>query len=86
MHSAVSAFHGMALHMAETVVVTVRLSDAGTKVGIGPLDFFEHPDKITLEMVEKWWCLGDIRNRFAVWVQGRQLWGPPLNVHNTNIS
>ena len=71
---------------AEANVVTVRLSDASTKIGIGPMDFFEYPDKpqLTLEIVEKWWCLGDVRNRFAMWVQGKQLWGPHLTAHETN--
>ncbi|KAI0354889.1 Metallo-dependent hydrolase [Trametes cingulata] len=44
--------------------------------GVGALDFFESADELrsrgmTLEMVEKWWCLGDTRNRSRVWVQGR---------------
>ena len=26
--------------------------------------------KITEEMLEKWWCMGDTRNRLGVWVQG----------------
>ncbi|TCD70520.1 hypothetical protein EIP91_002865 [Steccherinum ochraceum] len=48
--------------------------------GIGGLDFFDAPDAmqepwtLTEELVEKWWCLGDVRNRSDVWVQGRTVW------------
>jgi len=47
--------------------------------GIGPLDLFETglADDgswvLTEEHVEKWWCLGDVRNRAEVWVQGRKV-------------
>ncbi|KAI0365721.1 Metallo-dependent hydrolase [Pilatotrama ljubarskyi] len=44
--------------------------------GVGDLDFFESAHDLrsrglTLETVEKWWCLGDSRNRRCVWVQGK---------------
>lgn len=46
--------------------------------GVGSLDFFDLElerqelvdSEITEEMVEKWWCIGDNRNRAKVWVQG----------------
>ena len=28
---------------------------------------------LTSESLEKWWCLGDVRNRIGMWVQGREL-------------
>ena len=52
---------------------TVSLWDASTRVGTGALDFFDYPVKITPEVVEKWWCLGDNRNRTSMWVQGIKL-------------
>jgi guanine deaminase len=61
----------------------VRLFDSnGT--GVGPLDFFdlEASDNaetpVTIEMVEKWWCLGEVRNRVGMWVQGAKLDISPL--------
>ncbi|KAJ8480657.1 hypothetical protein ONZ51_g6494 [Trametes cubensis] len=44
-----------------------------TGEGVGELDFFDLGDKLwdlTLDMVEKWWCLGTTQNRVGVWVQG----------------
>ncbi|KAF8551677.1 Metallo-dependent hydrolase [Imleria badia] len=44
--------------------------------GVGALDFFELDTEcggLTMDMIEKWWCMGDARNRVAMWVQGRQL-------------
>ncbi|PBK74947.1 Metallo-dependent hydrolase [Armillaria solidipes] len=51
----------------------ISLWDASTRVGTGALDFFDYPVKITPEVVEKWWCLGDNRNRTSMWVQGIKL-------------
>lgn len=51
----------------------ISLWDASTHVGMGALDFFDYPVKITPEVVEKWWCLGDNRNRTNMWVQGIKL-------------
>jgi len=55
----------------------IQISDPQVKRGIGALDFFEGGgmDDWTLkeEHVEKWWCLGDVRNRTQVWVQGRKV-------------
>ncbi|KAJ7288161.1 hypothetical protein C8J57DRAFT_1165739 [Mycena rebaudengoi] len=57
----------------------IRLVDAHG-VGVGALDFLElegsstfADSQITIEMVEKWWCLGDVRNRIGMWVQGVKL-------------
>lgn len=66
----------------------VRLFDPRSGIGAGALDFFElemiftkvheesyeKPD-LTEEMIEKWWCVGDERNREAVWVQGVKIFG-----------
>ncbi|KAI5121410.1 hypothetical protein M0805_003182 [Coniferiporia weirii] len=54
----------------------IRLYDDHTAEGVGPLDFFDAPDPkepITEEMLEKWWCIGDTRNREGLWIQGRQI-------------
>ncbi|KAF8904125.1 hypothetical protein CPB84DRAFT_701804 [Gymnopilus junonius] len=61
----------------------IRLYDPVTNSGIGPLDYFDiEPElggaseqsngKLNHEMIEKWWCIGDVRNRGAVWVNGVQ--------------
>ncbi|KAG9046743.1 hypothetical protein FS837_003764 [Tulasnella sp. UAMH 9824] len=44
--------------------------------GVGPLDFFDATGdfEIDEDAVEKWWCLGDNRNRRSVWIQGRQVY------------
>ncbi|KAL1744495.1 hypothetical protein HDZ31DRAFT_38464 [Schizophyllum fasciatum] len=57
----------------------IRLYDSGSGVGVGALDFFDleleptGPHVLTEEMIEKWWCLGDARNRIDMYVQGRSL-------------
>ncbi|TBU44458.1 Metallo-dependent hydrolase [Dichomitus squalens] len=42
---------------------------------VGAVTFFDdpRPQGLTLDMIEKWWCLGDTRNRCGVWVQGRHI-------------
>ncbi|KAE9405658.1 Metallo-dependent hydrolase, partial [Gymnopus androsaceus JB14] len=49
------------------------------RVGVGALDFFELEKEKTSEdrsiqlldeMIEKWWCVGDERNRMGMWIQG----------------
>ncbi|KAL5519928.1 hypothetical protein ACEPAG_1588 [Sanghuangporus baumii] len=58
----------------------INLYDKTTGSGIGPLDFFDPPSKehpITEEMLEKWWCIGDARNRSGLWIQGRQCFPTP---------
>ncbi|KAI9058314.1 Metallo-dependent hydrolase [Trametes sanguinea] len=55
----------------------IELVDAdGDGEAIGELGFLDDATKpgvasLDLEMVEKWWCLGDARNRRAVFIQGR---------------
>ncbi|KAI0648128.1 Metallo-dependent hydrolase [Trametes meyenii] len=56
----------------------IRVFDEATSEGIGALDVFETTDasmvwRLTEELVEKWWCLGDTRNRADMWVQGRSV-------------
>ncbi|KAL4080910.1 hypothetical protein J3A83DRAFT_4203280 [Scleroderma citrinum] len=54
----------------------IAVYDVEASAGIGTLDFFDDQplsDGITLDMIEKWWCMGDIRNRVGMWVQGKQL-------------
>ncbi|KAJ7195432.1 hypothetical protein GGX14DRAFT_676516 [Mycena pura] len=47
--------------------------------GVGAIDIFDAEElgsaqlSVTMEMVEKWWCLGDTRNRVRTWVQGAKL-------------
>ncbi|KAL6303480.1 hypothetical protein BKA93DRAFT_735004 [Sparassis latifolia] len=57
----------------------IHLFEKDTGTGIGPLDFFhEHAEpldevELTNDMIEKWWCIGDVRNRGKTWVQGRRV-------------
>lgn len=56
---------------------TVRIKDSDDGSGVGALDFLDNDEPsfiLTKEDVEKWWCLGDVRNREAVWVQGSRVW------------
>ncbi|TFK69532.1 Metallo-dependent hydrolase [Pluteus cervinus] len=57
----------------------IQLFDKALGSGTGPLDFFgdELDQEINEEMVEKWWSVGDQRNRLAVWVQGTTLYRGP---------
>lgn len=46
--------------------------------GVGPLEFLDvelgtASKELTVDMVEKWFCLGDTRNRVGMWVQGRKI-------------
>lgn len=50
--------------------------DPDKGLGVGSLDFFgieNNEFELTEEVVEKWWCLGDTRNRKSMWVQGAKL-------------
>ncbi|KAH9042130.1 Metallo-dependent hydrolase [Lactarius pseudohatsudake] len=52
------------------------LNPNSAPAGIGPLDFLDsnlQSFELSLEMVEKWWCVGDTRNRTGMWIQGRQV-------------
>lgn len=58
----------------------VRLYDPTTGSGFGSLEYFDIQGsddacapQITPEVIERWWCVGDTRNRGRVWVQGRQV-------------
>ncbi|ESK95725.1 atrazine chlorohydrolase guanine deaminase [Moniliophthora roreri MCA 2997] len=50
----------------------INLFDRETMQGIGVIDCFDvnMATSITEELVEKWWCIGDSRNRVDMWVQG----------------
>lgn len=74
MHSSVSAFTS-SMQYLELMTVEVRLYDPDTMQGVGPLDWFDldTSSRLNLEMIEKWWCLGDTRNRAGMWVQGRAI-------------
>ncbi|KLO20356.1 Metallo-dependent hydrolase [Schizopora paradoxa] len=53
----------------------IQLFDGSTQEGVGPLDFIDgvpNESAISEEMLEKWWCIGDMRNRIELWVQGRK--------------
>ncbi|KAG5718739.1 hypothetical protein E4T56_gene2705 [Termitomyces sp. T112] len=55
----------------------IQLFDSETATGIGNLDFFDlmpgSDVDINEEMIEKWWCMGDTKNRTGMWVQGESL-------------
>jgi len=51
----------------------INLVDRESGQGLGQLDFFGTVDKVTIEYLEKWWCLGDTSNRSAVWIQGKKV-------------
>ena len=57
---------------------TVQVFDPETMSGIGALDFFDTVSaaksaRLSLEIVEKWWCLGNAQNRVGMWIQGTKL-------------
>lgn len=55
--------------------IRIRYPDNGG--GVGALDFLDDPTaafSLTQEHIEKWCCLGDVRNREEVWVQGSKVW------------
>lgn len=60
----------------ELYLATVRVFDPDTKLGLGAIVFFSveasnnSSPKLSEEIVEKWWCLGDADNRDGMWVQG----------------
>jgi hypothetical protein len=77
MLSAVSRFpfHFVCL-IKSTGHLAVQLFDS-KKIGIGQLDFldtsFTNDARLTVDMVEKWWCIGNTENRVGMWVQGTKL-------------
>ena len=50
------------------MVCAVKLYEESDGMGVGGLDYFESGDEI-----EKWWSVGDVRNRMGMWIQGRRL-------------
>lgn len=71
------------------IFISVHIYDSTTGVGVGSLDYFDlegdtdsgisqlHAElSINSEAIEKWWCIGDVRNRGTMWVQGKKVWGP----------
>lgn len=60
-------------------------------MGIGALDYFDLETSKTesqvqtkssppstplnLDEIEKWWSIGDVRNRLGMWIQGRRVFG-----------
>lgn len=79
-----SEWHGRIIKSEGFVVdeFAVRVFSETTGEGIGSLDFFD-TDKnaakrktLAVDMIEKWWCLGDHRNREGMWVQGRKVSAP----------
>lgn len=72
-----------------TVFMQVHIYDSTTGIGVGCLDFFDLEDdtesgvsqphvelSINPEAIEKWWCIGDVRNRGTMWVQGKKVRSP----------
>ncbi|KAF9451970.1 Metallo-dependent hydrolase [Macrolepiota fuliginosa MF-IS2] len=54
----------------------IVLCDTESGEGVGALDFFSGSVPklpLNVDMIEKWWCVGDDRNRRSVWVQGNQV-------------
>jgi guanine deaminase len=63
-------------HKRTCILVNIINSQCG--VGIGPIDFLDGEEtgilqKMSLEAIEKWFCLGDVRNRSMVWIQGQSI-------------
>lgn len=64
-----------------TCTQTVSLLDPQTGEGVGPLDFLDNEGKaicegtakLSVQTVEKWFCLGDVRNRVGMWIQGKRI-------------
>lgn len=53
-------------------IALVIVYDANNNTAIGELDFFgTNTEGITEDIVEKWWSLGDARNRGPVYIQGQ---------------
>lgn len=67
--------------MIPIAYILVQIFDPQTGLGTGQLDFFDTKDsstnqlKLTVDMVEKWWCIGNTQNRVGMWVQGTKLAG-----------
>jgi guanine deaminase len=64
------------------------LYDPTSGLGVGALDYFdlefesqaqakasELSQPPSFEEIEKWWCIGDVRNRLGMWIQGHRVFG-----------
>lgn len=63
--------------------------DPTSGMGTGALDYFDLEFEFqaqakassppmappSSEEIEKWWCIGDVRNRLGMWIQGRRVFG-----------
>jgi guanine deaminase len=62
--------------MNSSPLIPVAIFDTEASRGVGALDFFDaecgREFEIDEQAVEKWWCVGDVRNRRAMWVQGKK--------------
>lgn len=67
-------FHGRGIRLM-SLHLTVKVCDPQSGEGVGPLDFVVEGilPPMNEALVEKWWCIGDDRNRTSVWVQGKQV-------------
>ncbi|KAF8158550.1 hypothetical protein B0H34DRAFT_709328 [Crassisporium funariophilum] len=67
----------------------IQLYNPAGGIGHGSLDYFDletdardsqasvsmgNKTHVGPEMIEKWWCIGDVRNRVRMWVQGKSVW------------
>jgi guanine deaminase len=54
--------------------ILVRLYDPTCGLGVGALDYFDlGSTSASSAEIEKWWCIGDVRNRVGMWIQGRRV-------------
>ena len=70
-------------------ITIVKLYDPTSGMGTGALDYFDLEFEFqaqakassppmappSSEEIEKWWCIGDVRNRLGMWIQGRRVFG-----------
>ena len=70
-----------AIAIAAALSLAVEVFNSETGSGVGPIDFFEvdKPIELNTEVLEKWWCIGDVRNRKKVWIQGEPVKGSAYN-------
>lgn len=58
--------------------MAVNLFDYSSGRGTGALEFIDvelgtAPKELTIDMIEKWFCLGNTMNRVGMWVQGQKV-------------
>lgn len=81
-----SEYHVLSSFDVLTIFMPVNIYDSTTGVGVGSLDYFDLEGdadsgisqpyaelSINSEAIEKWWCIGDVRNRGTMWVQGKEV-------------